>query len=113
MRKLIKDFREVKTSDKCVAIIAIAMFCAAIAFIPVLKLHQSTRLVRREMRRMGHYHAARVVSLERSGCSGVFIASVPVADADGRTIKYWTLQNLRPFSARHTHFRAVPFHEHD
>ena len=91
MRKLINEIQKSKRWEKCLIVLAIVLFCLAAMYSDEFDRNQATRLVRREMTRMGYHEAAATVVLEASNVARVYRASIPIQDSDGVTIRYWRL----------------------
>ena len=113
LRGLIKEFREATSRENCLFALAMIIFCLFIASSPALELIGNTRLVRQEMRQMGHYYAAEIVTLERTRQVGVYIASVTVQNADGRSVEYWRILRWPPWSTIPRRIIAIPLYDHN
>lgn len=116
MRKQLKDFMACSLYEKCsvgLSCISVVIICLVIVNEPAINLSHSTRLVKNEMKQMGHHDAAQVVALEATNLANVYRATVPVQDENGVTIEYWQRKISPNLWFAHANVYVTPFYEYE
>ena len=113
MEKLLEEIRSAKLCEICMIVLSVVILGLILINAETLELSRATRMVRTEMRRMGHSEEAAIVTLERAGQTGVFRASIPIQGEDGLVIEYWVMRRISFSSFTPTPtFRIEPFHDY-